>query len=227
MSTTVQTKILHNVYSEDTLNYLRSEVDKRGVETKSFHEWEGPKLGQLLSVRYRLALDEHQDLRNMVLSPLPGDISTDLITHSFSHLRSFSPYEIHSDCGWIECNDDESPFYAFVIPLETCVAKTILLNQMHEGLHFVDYKKSYGPLPKDQQISDEDFQKYFSHCWPHEQEYISIQNVFDWTAGSVLMFDTRFLHASDNYILNGLQEKNAFILFSKVKTKNLSKYYQY
>jgi len=218
------TKVFHNFLSDDTLFSIRDAVDRLGTTIDFVHTWEGPKQGQLISSKNTLDTSAYPEVVEQLTSLLPGSLHQDIIAHSLFHLKSFVPYEIHSDWGWIKCSDDERPFYVFVIPLHSVNAKTIILDQTHQGLHFVDYKKTNSPLPADQHVSDSDFQQYFNHCWPQEQPYISIQTKFDWVQGSAVMFDARYLHLSDNYAANGVVEKHALVLMTKIKSNNFSKY---
>ena len=134
-------------------------------------------------------------------------------------LESYVPYEIHNDYKWIEASDDEIPFYLIIIPVSTGQAKTIIFNQHGNGeyLHFVDYKKDHQPVPDNERLSEEEYQKYFSHCWPQERHYISINKVFDWEVGSVLLCDMRYFHASDNFLTNDITQKSCITLMTKTK----------
>jgi hypothetical protein len=215
------TKILSNCYTQSTLDLIKKLFKDQGVTSPCVHEWPGPHYGKTVSVKQKLTLNEHSDLQQLVFSGLPAELTQWMIVMESSHLQSFIPYEVHCDCGWLDLQTDESPFYVVIIPLETYNARTISFNQLGHDLHFVDYKKDNPPLPSDQCVSETEFDQYFSHCWPQERSYISIDTVFEWQAGSVFMFDARRFHASDNYTINGVTEKNCVILMTKIQQQNL------
>jgi hypothetical protein len=219
--TLLPTSILEHCYTDQTLMSIKDLFQQVGTTASSVHSWEGPNFGKTLSIKQKVNINDHPELKELILSGLPATIGELMITVECCHLRSFIPYEVHCDCGWLKLQDDESPFYVFIIPFETKNVNTISLNQTGYNLHFVDYKEHHDPLPLDQQMSEDTYQQYFSHCWPQERPYLSIDTVFKWQAGSVFMFDARRFHASDNYLSNGETEKNCIVLITKIKTQNL------
>lgn len=220
------TKILDSVYSDDTLNRIKNVVDSLKTDKLDiYHKWGGLKQGELLSTIWKIPLDNQLDMKKELLSPISNDLVNDIITQDFFHLVSRHPYEIHCDYGHLQFNDNEESFYVFVIPLETVNAKTVLLDQVHHGLHFPDFKNNNQPLTSDKRMSKEDFQEYCDHCWPQDRLFVSLQTVFEWQKGSVLMFDARHLHLSNNYRKDNVFEKNALVLFSKINKANMEKYY--
>lgn len=211
--------ILDNQISLQDLNDLKSEIHNNNICSPYVHNWEGENFGKIFSNRY-MGDWNNVNLKNLVLKNLPQDISKVMIVENIIHLQSFIPYEFHCDYGWSKCNDDEKPFVVIIIPLESVNARTIICEQTMEGLHFVDYKKDHEPLPKDKQISEKEYLEYFSHCWPQERPYVKIKDIFEWKAGSVLIFDQKYIHASDNFLKHGLTEKNCISIFSKIKKES-------
>jgi hypothetical protein len=45
-------------------------------------------------------------------------------------------------------------------------------------------------------------------------EYVSLYDAYKWYLGSVIYWDRKMLHCSDNFLKNGLAEKNALVLFT-------------
>jgi hypothetical protein len=44
-------------------------------------------------------------------------------------------------------------------------------------------------------------------------EYVSLLAAIPWSLGSVLYWDRRLLHSSDNFVANGILEKHALVMF--------------
>jgi len=213
------TTVFEHCFDLGALEKIKNEIHSENICLPYIHDWERENKGKTFSNRYQGNWN-NPSLRQLILSGLPDVISHNIIVESIIHLQSFIPYEFHCDYGWSEPGDDECPFVVVIIPFETIDAKTIVCNQYMHGLHFIHYKEQSAPLPVEQQMPEEEYLKYFSHCWPQERPYISIDKIFEWKAGSALVFDQRYIHASDNFLKHGLTEKNCISIFSKIKREN-------
>jgi len=219
------TVVFSNSASSSKLDELKAKILAVAEKRPLTHSFEGPDFGKLLSNRFTWEPSEHIELTKEVLSLLPAEVTENMIVDIAFYLQSFNPYQVHNDHGWVRVNDDELPFYIVVIPFETVDARTIILNQFIEGpVHkettFIEYKENNSQLEEKDQISEEDFEKHFSHCWPQEKSYISIKDIFKWDAGYSLAADTRYFHVSDNYRKNNVNEKNCIVLMTKIKKNN-------
>jgi len=215
----IPTTVYHKVYDEHTLDIIKKEIHRTEKCTKNIHNYGGPNHGKLLSNLYSGDWN-NPVLRRLIIAGLPKIVADNIIVHSINHLQSFIPYQLHSDYGWIDCDDSEQPLVLMLIPLETISAKTIVLDQILKGLHFTDYKKQSNQLEITQQLSENEYKKYFSHCYPQERPYISINHVFEWQVGSLLIMDLKRIHGSDNFNSSGLTEKNCITIFTKIKKSN-------
>ena len=215
------TLILENKFSQSDLDFITIKVENNSKMIPSVQSWPGPTQGKTLSHRYFWKWQDHNDISTIINQALPDVVSSNMMSPAPFILESFIPYEIHNDYGWfgngLELSEDEIPFYLVIIPLLTCDAKTIILKQYGEYCHFVNYKEKNDPLPLVDQMTEEEYQKYFNHCWPQERPYVSIQNIFKWVAGSVLLCDIRYFHASDNFLKNNLDVKKCITLMTKIK----------
>jgi len=220
------TTVFKNCFDLDDLEKIKNEIHGENICLPYVNEWDGENKGKTFSNRYPGNWN-NLSLRQLILSGLPDIISQNIIVESIMHLQSFIPYGFHCDYGWSNPSNDECPFVVVIIPFETIKAKTIVCNQYMHGLQFIHYKEQSAPLPVEQQMTEEEYLKYFSHCWPQERSYISIDTIFEWEAGSALVLDHRYIHASDNFLKHGLTEKNCISIFSKTKRENYHKVLQY
>jgi len=53
-----------------------------------------------------------------------------------------------------------------------------------------------------------------SHETTERLEYVSLLGAFQWLPGSVIYWDRKLLHASDNFLRNNVTEKTALVLFT-------------
>jgi hypothetical protein len=214
--------VFDQCFDQTALNAIKCEIHNENNCIPYVHEWEGENFGKVFSNRYQ-GNWANKKLQELILTGLPSLLAENIIVEKIIHLQSFIPYEFHCDYGWSKPEPDEVPFAVIIIPLETVDARTIVLDQTMHGLHFVDYKKDAPVVDIKQQLSIEEYEKHFSHCWPQERPYISIKDIFIWKAGSAFAIDLRYIHASDNFLKNGLTEKNCISIFTKIKKENYSK----
>jgi hypothetical protein len=126
-------------------------------------------------------------------------------------LESYYPFEVHTDLGPVH---HEDPAYTFIIPLDDYDTNTIVFNEYHEtSSELQDFKDSYtGELtlriPKDIAIR-------LSHLYPTDLRYLTVKNVCKWAKGSLIAFDRRYYHCSDNYLKTGVENKKALLIQTK------------
>ena len=216
------TIIIEKAFSSEDVEFIRSTVltDPNTEKLDYIHKWEGPDYNKKLSTRHVFDFEKLSPVADLIKKKLPDDIVSNLIPSRSFLLTSYIPYEIHCDYGWVECDDDEAPYYLILVTLNGEGSKTIVLDQQGKYLHFVDYKNDHDKLPVDKQMSEEEFNKDFGHCWPQEREYISVKDVFNWSSGNILAIDMRYFHLSDNFSINRIDEKQCITLFTKAKKEN-------
>jgi len=218
---------IENAFSIDELEHLRNLIDTipDEHEISYVHKFEGPTADKIMSKRKYFYLDQLGNMEELIKSKLPNEVATQLISGISFRLKSFLPYEIHCDYNHVVDNDkvpcleNEEPYYIIIIPLYSSKSKTMILNQQGKYLHFVDYKNDHAPLPESEQISEDDFKKDFSHCWPQERPYISVRDEFIWNEGDLIAFDLKLFHSSNDFTKFGVKEKQCITLQTKRKIK--------
>lgn len=107
----------------------------------------------------------------------------------------------------------------FIIPLHTCNSHTIVFHQelplQVDTVEYITNSMEY--LPDGKHISDEDYEKYVPHINIQWRRKLSIETVFPWIAGDVLIFDRNKIHCSDDYLKNGLTGKRGFVIWSEIQ----------
>jgi len=142
-----------------------------------------------------------------------------LIDHSHI-IHSIMPYNIHSDYYQRKALPSKLvPAYTFIIPLADCASHTLAFNESSEIKHFKEYLEQVNPdpLPKEQQVSQDIYDRYLSHCDINHMQYLSLKEIFPWRAGSFYACDRRHFHCSDNYYKNNLKDKRAIIMWTSTK----------
>jgi len=193
-------KISKRVYN--TCNEKTDLVDKWGV-------WKG----NLVTTQYWVpsnqldfVFSEIKKKKTKILDPF--------IIEKGQILESHLAYDLHTDY-YIKVNHEAeelvgNPYYTLIVPLEDFQSHTVVFEQSADYNDFYLYKERNQPL--EQFISDEDWQKYCSHCWPEDQQYVTIEKAVKWTQGKLIGFDRKKFHCSDNFTKE-LEQKRAFVLW--------------
>ena len=212
------TVIEQNVFKQTVLDDIVQHVRKIGKKMDYVHDWEGPAKGKLLAERYFWSWKDHPGISDRIAQSLNTDIMQPaIVEHSFV-LDSYYPYEIHCDAGWLNLNEGGTfePWYLAIIPITPNASKTINFEQCEENAkHFINYKENNEPLKE--YIDDAYFKQNLSHCWDHDQPYLTLEKEFTWNQGSVMYCDMNRYHASNNYKSDGIDKKTCITLMMKRK----------
>lgn len=126
-------------------------------------------------------------------------------------LDSQLPWDVHNDYI-IECRTtDLDPYYAVMIPLETVPTRTVFFDQWADYKDFGRYKDEHGPIAN--HVPHEQWNSVLSHCRVKDRFFLSINKVYEWQRGDLVLFDRRQWHASDDY-RSKLKNKRAIIMFT-------------
>jgi hypothetical protein len=123
-------------------------------------------------------------------------------------LKEKKPWGIHTDYK----KGDINPDIAFLIPLNNTLINThtVVFNEVCTDT-FDAYKlKNTKLINNATNIHD----KLMSHELAENLEYVSLYDSYPWIPGSVIYWDRKLLHASDNFLKNNLTEKTAMVLFT-------------
>jgi hypothetical protein len=169
-------------------------------------------------------------------SKIQNHFDTNLKLLSATYLDEYFPLTLHSDY-YHSYGNAGTPKYAMLIPLsvdnDTTSDKkvyTVIFDQ--PDLYVDDAIKS--PEQKDIHHSTwrtfewvknrrpqtnnavQYKQQYLSHLNDEDLECLTVQNILEWCRGDLIYWDERLLHASDNFIVNGIKSKQAIIIHTYV-----------
>jgi hypothetical protein len=123
-------------------------------------------------------------------------------------LKEKKPWQIHTDY----LKGDANPDLAILIPLNVTLVNTctVIFNELATD-SFETYKLKNKKLLNNATTMHNDL---MSHELIENLEYVSLLNSYHWIPGSVIYWDRKLLHASDNFLQNGITEKTALVLFT-------------
>lgn len=145
-------------------------------------------------------------IKNRVIKKLEQLLNEKINTTVGMLLKAEIPWNIHTDY----LKGDQKPKGAFLIPLLTQNTHTVIFNE--ECLtNFPDFIEKNKKLENNAKSL---YKTLCSHVTENELEYVSLLAAYKWYAGSVIFWDRKLLHCSDNFLKNGLTEKKALIIFT-------------
>ena len=139
-------------------------------------------------------------IRNNIIVPLTRYFGRPLTLDYGLLMNSHRPLGIHTN---VKDNSDVT----ILVPLhptnpEKTYTSTVIFNQqkLEEVItpNCVDLKDSL-----------------LSHETEDNLSRVSLLDIYNWHHNSAIYWNTRFLHASDNYLVNGVDGKSALILFTR------------
>jgi len=146
-------------------------------------------------------------IKRNVLDKIKKMLNQDLkLTHGM-HLKEHLPWGIHTDY----VKEDQNPGLAVLIPLNRDIipTHTVVFNE-HCTDSFENYIINHDKVENN---SVDLHQDIMSHETIDRLEYVSIHGIYKWHPGSIIYWDRKLLHSSDNFLINGLTKKTALVLF--------------
>lgn len=147
-------------------------------------------------------------IKRMVIEKLEQVIGKQLnLTHGMI-LKEQLPWEIHTDY----VKGDNNPGMALLIPLitEEVNTHTVVFNE--ECItNFDQFILSNSKLENN---AKDLYNNLCNHETIDRLEYVSLFGAYKWIPGSVIYWDRKLLHCSDNFLQNGLKIKIGLVLFT-------------
>jgi len=127
-------------------------------------------------------------------------------------LKEEKPWVIHTD--YIK-KDDPAPDLAIVIPLNTEEINTHTVVFNEECLdNFNNFILNNNKL-------ENNAKNLYNNLCSHETidrlEYVSLLSAYKWHPGSIIYWDRKLLHSSDDFLKEGIKEKTALVIFTTSK----------
>jgi hypothetical protein len=146
-------------------------------------------------------------IKKTVLDKVQKTLGQELkLTHGM-HLKEQTPWPIHTDY----VKGDQRPGLAILIPLniETIPTHTVVFNECCTD-SFEIYMTTHDKVSPNSIDLHKDL---MSHESVERLEYVSVNGIYQWHPGSIIYWDRKLLHTSDNFLISGLTEKTALVLF--------------
>jgi hypothetical protein len=207
------TTILHIIQQQGKIvNYTAGDINSDSNQT-------------IVSITTTVIGNQIDPINDIIGPKLKAIFGKETIFQELWLLDEYHPLGIHTDAHQLVPDDDHSLlYYTMLIPLEDLDSCTIITNQYHEvdyslpgaEVPLIDYCKDKKLLPKEERITEEFWKTNLPHTPALVRPFFSLDQVFKWRRGSLLAFDRRRWHASDNFLANGITKKSAIVSFTFV-----------
>lgn len=166
--------------------------------------------------RYIGVSPEVDQLLNTLIDCVPGEQLFIRI------LEATSPGGPHADNGLPTPLPPDYPIpnfgRTFIIPLTTQETHTVVFNQaMPLGVGICQHMDALPQLAPEVAVGQMTGQQYLTHTGRDWLDRLSIDCVFPWQEGDMLVFDRSRIHCSDNWQTTSITVKRGFVIWSEIQ----------
>ena len=98
-----------------------------------------------------------------------------------------------------------------MIPIDNCQSATVIFNEECKTT-FKDFKTKNPNNNFMETVTN--YKEILSHCKEEDLKYVSVKQYAKWQKGLLINWNRKLLHASDNFINNGIEKKLAIVIFT-------------
>ena len=215
--------MLSNLDKAGIIDDVFSEEEVKKFET-FFYKLKDPVIYNSKSLFYSLDTKHplHKWFQNNIFYKIQEIFGEDVKLMFGSLLHSLEAFTVHSDYYH---KDHREPYKAFIIPL-CSYSNTIIFNE-EDDYTCPDEVKTSNPnleqmilnMPVKENNALQYKNQYLSH---HSDEILSrltVRNILKWKLGSLLYWDEKLLHCSDNYFTNNYDHKKGLVIHTYKEEK--------
>jgi hypothetical protein len=131
-------------------------------------------------------------------------------------MESFEPYTPHTDTLTPVPRDGYTYGWTFIIPLDDYNSNTFMFEEECTWTKNVQiWAQKENILPKDT-ISDDLYQRYFTHADRNDFRYLTFHDMFPWRKGWLSATSRARFHSSDDYKAKGHLLKRAIVMWTSL-----------
>jgi hypothetical protein len=203
-----------NFLSADAVLECRNRLLSTTTETTELIDHYGVWKGHLVTTQLWTPMNALSEVFGTIEKSLADIIPSSFVIEKGQLLQSHLAYDIHTDYHIKVDHQAEplsgTPYYTVIIPTETVDSHTVVFDQSADYNDFYLYKQKNNRLEHPESL--EKWNQHCSHCWPEDREWLTIESALPWQQGSLIAFDRKRFHCSDNFTKK-LKQKEAFVLW--------------
>jgi hypothetical protein len=194
---------IFNVFTQEELTIISKFLDKVPSQLSGGNYHNGfTKTDSIYPILKKIAIDKLEKAMNRQVN-----------LHHGVALNEIRPLGIHTDYF----KDNKNSDLSIVIPLisNNEITHTIVFNQSSITVPtLVEYAANASNKKLENNAKDL-YNDLCSHISSSDLlEYVSVKGIYQWIPGSVIYFESKLFHCSDNFLANGLKRKQAFVIFT-------------
>ena len=210
--------VVKNFFSAEDIQYINEQKEKAQQVNK---------LGSVLNWKY----DNIEEFTTWFEGKIKTQLSQNFETHGGNFFKTSLPFFVHTDTGRDEV-ENLLPYKNIVVPLTQSTKDqpcyTVLFKQRWYGQASMFWKgalfkrsrtdynhkvEDYTLLENytDTNISVNEYIRFLTHLPYHNLHGLSIDRVFEWNVGDIIVFDCTQLHSSNDFTSQG-SAKSKFAL---------------
>ena len=215
MKYNIDTKIVENFLTTDEISAIEVIMKNTDVEINQ----SGMEHGLHLADYHYIKLydyEPHRVISNILLPRLQKLLHKDIYIDDCHIMNSLQPYTPHSDTLTPKPREGYKHGWTIIIPLDNYNSNTFIFEEKCNWTKDVqEWVKKEKIKPKNV-ISNDLYNRYFTHSLQKDFDYLTIHDVFPWRKGWLNATDRCRFHASDNYLAKGLTTKRGIVMWTSL-----------
>lgn len=211
----IDTKVVDKFLSNEEINEIETIVKTTKVTTGL----SGVEHGMYHADYHYINLYDHEPHRkiaDILLPKLYDVLHKDIYIDDCHIMDSVQPYTPHSDTLTPVPRAGYKHAWTLIIPLDDYFSNTFMFEEECTWTKSVtEWVTKEKILPK-YSISDDLYNRYFTHSIRSEFDYLTIHDMFPWRKGWLSATSRTRFHCSDNYLSRGIKMKRALIMWTSL-----------
>ena len=149
-------------------------------------------------------------IKKLVISKLEKYLDVTFTHVEGMLLKESKPWLIHTDYN----KKDFCVDLAILVPLNAALINT------HTVVFNKESTDSFNQFCMNNKPLDYNAKELHNTLCSHESvehlEYVSLKDAYQWIPGSIIYWRGKLLHSSDNFLVNGITEKQALVFFTTI-----------
>jgi hypothetical protein len=158
----------------------------------------------------------HVPISKILLPKLKKLLHQELKIDDCHIMDSVIPYTPHTDALTPYLSEGYTHAWTIIIPLEDFNSNTFIFEEICLWTKIVsEWAKKENIQPKNT-ISDDFYNRYFTHSDRDHLRYLTIHEIFPWRKGWLNATYRGRFHSSDNYLEKGITSKRAIVMWTSI-----------
>ena len=156
---------------------------------------------------------------NAIFSKIQNAMNDQTLVPTFGmYLNETNPWRIHTDGYHVYGNPNRKSAISFLMPLSVdndpslvTESRTIVFDQCRDT-NLIEDTESLEDQSNHPNSALHIYKKHLSHNTENNVKKFTVQGQYQWARGSLIWWQGRYFHDSDNFLANGYTSKQALVI---------------